>query len=118
MLRGPGTRLGYFAQQVPDPQATVGEFLRAGLADVFAAEHRMRELESMLAGGRDVLAEYAEVQERWTALRGWTAAPRLAEIRARLDIAHLPDDAGSATSAAASRPGSCSAGCCWPSPTC
>ena len=93
VLRGPGTRLGYFAQQVPDPQATVGEFLRAGLADVFAAEHRMRELESMLAGGRDVLAEYAEVQERWTALRGWTAAPRLAEIRARLDIAHLPDDA-------------------------
>ena len=32
------------------------------------------------------------MQERWTALEGWTAETRLAEIRQRLDIAHLPDD--------------------------
>ena len=41
-----------------------------------------------------VLAEYGEVQHRWTALRGWEAPVRLAEVRARLDIAHLPDDTG------------------------
>ena len=40
-----------------------------------------------------MLAEYGEVQDRWTALRGWEAPARLAEIRQRLDITHLPDDA-------------------------
>jgi ATPase subunit of ABC transporter with duplicated ATPase domains len=97
---GPGTRLGYFAQQIPDPQAAVGAFLRDGLAPLFAAERRMRDLAARLAAGAgdsralaDYLADYAAAQERWTALRGWTAEPRLAEIRQRLDIAHLPDDA-------------------------
>ena len=40
-----------------------------------------------------MLDEYARVQERWTALRGWTAEARLAEISQRLDIAHLDDAA-------------------------
>jgi ATPase subunit of ABC transporter with duplicated ATPase domains len=35
--RGPGTTVGYFAQQVVDPQVTVGTFLRAGLGEVAAA---------------------------------------------------------------------------------
>jgi ATPase subunit of ABC transporter with duplicated ATPase domains len=94
--QGPDTRLGYFAEQVPDPQVTVGAFLRDGLAPVFVAERRMGDLAGQLAAGasdRRVLADYAAAQERWTALRGWTAEPRLAEIRERLDIAHLPDDA-------------------------
>jgi ATPase subunit of ABC transporter with duplicated ATPase domains len=101
---GPDTRLGYFAQQVPDPQVTVGEFLRAGLAPVFAAERRMRELAATLADGsgcapaesalaESALAGYEAAQERWTALRGWTAQTRLAEVRQRLDVAHLPDEA-------------------------
>jgi ATPase subunit of ABC transporter with duplicated ATPase domains len=100
---GPDTRLGYFAQQVPDPRATVGAFLRDGLAPVFAAERSMRDLAARLATGAgetgladgvtDSLVAYAAAQDRWTALRGWTAEPRLAEIRQRLDVAHLPDDA-------------------------
>jgi ATPase subunit of ABC transporter with duplicated ATPase domains len=115
---GPGTRLGYYAQQVPDPGVTVGEFLRAGLAEVFAAERRMRDLAAALeraaleraapergpagagsggggsgSGEGASLAAYAAAQERWTALRGWTAESRLAEARTRLDVASLPDGA-------------------------
>jgi ATPase subunit of ABC transporter with duplicated ATPase domains len=91
---GPDTRPGHFAQQVPDPHVTVGAFLRDGLAPLFAAERRMRELAAQMAAGDDgVLAGYSAAQERWTALRGWTAEPRLAEIRQRLDVAHLSDDA-------------------------
>jgi ATPase subunit of ABC transporter with duplicated ATPase domains len=96
VVPGPGTRLGYFAQQVPDPQVTVGEFVRDGFAAVYAAERRMTDLAGRLAAGAGddrVLREYAAAQERWTALRGWTAEPRLAEIRQRLDIAHLADGA-------------------------
>jgi ATPase subunit of ABC transporter with duplicated ATPase domains len=103
--RGPDTRLGYFAQQVADPAATVGGFLRDGLGEVATLATRMAELERVLSEHSDGAAErtardrdnaltaYGEVQERWTALRGWTAPARLAEVRARLDIVHLPDQA-------------------------
>jgi ATPase subunit of ABC transporter with duplicated ATPase domains len=96
---GPDTRLGYFAQQVPDPHVTVGDFLRDGLSQLYEAERAMRDTAARLAYGDDSLAEhatladYAAAQERWAALRGWTAEPRLAAIRQRLDIAHLADDA-------------------------
>jgi ATPase subunit of ABC transporter with duplicated ATPase domains len=92
VTRGPGTRVGYVAQQMPDPRRTVGAFLAAGLGELADVTAVMRELEARLAGGADVLAEYGAAQERWTALRGWTADSRLAEVRHRLDIAHLPDD--------------------------
>jgi hypothetical protein len=79
--RGPGTRLGYFAQQVPDPAATVGGFLRGGLGEVATLATRMAELERVLsehisehisdgAAERtardrdDALTAYGEVQER------------------------------------------------------
>jgi ATPase subunit of ABC transporter with duplicated ATPase domains len=92
VTRGPGTRVGYVAQQVADPAGTVGQFLSAGLGELAAVSARLRELAAALEAGDDVLDEYGGVQERWTSLRGWTAEARLAEIRDRLDIAHLPAD--------------------------
>ncbi|WP_240670016.1 ABC-F family ATP-binding cassette domain-containing protein [Actinoplanes solisilvae] len=89
---GPGTRVGYVAQQMPDPEGTVGAFLTAGLGELAQVTATMRELERRLAEGADVLAEFGVAQERWTALEGWTAEARVAEIRQRLDIAHLPDE--------------------------
>jgi ATPase subunit of ABC transporter with duplicated ATPase domains len=92
--RGPRTRVGYFAQQVPDPGQTVGTFLRSSLAEVFALEARLRELEArMAAGDEDKLAEYGTLLERFEALDGWTAQARVDDVRQRLDVAHLPDDA-------------------------
>jgi ATP-binding cassette subfamily F protein 3 len=90
VTRGPGTRIGYVAQQVADPAGTVGEFLAGGLGELAGVSTRLRELAERLAAGDDVLDEYGTVQERWTALEGWTADARLQEIRDRLDIAHLP----------------------------
>jgi ATPase subunit of ABC transporter with duplicated ATPase domains len=89
---GPGTRVGYVAQQMPDPDGTVGEFLNGGLGELAAVTSELRLLERRLADGEDVLAAYGLVQERWTALEGWQAEGRLAEIRQRLDIAELPDE--------------------------
>ncbi|GAB2571807.1 ABC transporter ATP-binding protein [Paractinoplanes abujensis] len=88
---GPATRVGYVAQQMPDPEGTVGAFLAGGLGELAGVTAELRELERRLEGHEDVLAEFAAVQERWTALQGWNAENRLAEIRQRLDIAHLPD---------------------------
>jgi ATPase subunit of ABC transporter with duplicated ATPase domains len=92
VTRGPGTRVGYVAQQMPDPDGTVGAFLASGLGELAATIAEMRALEARLAAGEDVLEQYGVVQERWTALEGWTAEARVAEIRQRLDIAGLPDD--------------------------
>ena len=92
VTRGPGTRVGYVAQQMPDPDGTVGAFLTGGLGELAEVTAAMRRLEARLADGADVLAEYGVVQERWTALEGWTAQARLTEIRQRLDIAELPDE--------------------------
>ena len=89
VTRGGGTRVGYVAQQVSDPAGTVGEFLAAGLGELAGVSARLGELAVALERGRDVLDEYAAVQERWTVLEGWNGESRLAEIRERLDIAHL-----------------------------
>ena len=90
VTRGPHTRIGYVAQQVGDPTGTVGDFLTAGLGELAAVGEQLNALATALEQGHDVLDEYATVQERWTTLEGWTAEGRLAEIRDRLDIAHLP----------------------------
>ncbi|AGZ42532.1 ABC-F family ATP-binding cassette domain-containing protein [Actinoplanes friuliensis] len=92
VTRGPGTRVGYVPQQVADPDGTVGAFLTAGLGELAEVTERLRSLEAALERGDDVLDEYGRIQERWTALEGWNAETRLAEIRQRLDIDHLPDD--------------------------
>ncbi|GAB3863251.1 ABC-F family ATP-binding cassette domain-containing protein [Dactylosporangium cerinum] len=86
----PGRRIGYFAQQVPDPGLSVLAFLCDGEVDRLA--RRMRELETGLADDLTLLDEYGRVQDRWLALEGWSAPQRRAEVRERLDIAHLPDD--------------------------
>ena len=92
--RGPRTRLGYFAQQVPDPEETVGAFLRSALEETFATEGRLRELEGRIAeGDHDVLGEYGTLLERFEALDGWTAGARVDDVRHRLDVAHLADEA-------------------------
>jgi ATPase subunit of ABC transporter with duplicated ATPase domains len=92
VTRGPGTRVGYVAQQVPDPTGTVGAFLTAGLGELAGVTTRLCELAAALERGADVLDEYGRTQDRWTMLEGWTAESRLVEIRQRLDLAHLPDD--------------------------
>ena len=89
---GPGARVAHVAQRMPDPDVTVGAFLAGGLGELAEVTAALRRLEQRLAAGHDVLDEFGVVQERWTALRGWTAQSRLAEIRQRLDIAGLDDD--------------------------
>jgi ATP-binding cassette subfamily F protein 3 len=89
VTRGPQTRIGYVAQQLPDPAGTVGAYLAGELAPVAAD---LRRLEQDLAGGAPVLDEYGAAQERWAALDGWAAEARVAEVRQRLDIAHLAGD--------------------------
>jgi ATPase subunit of ABC transporter with duplicated ATPase domains len=75
------------------PAATAGSYLAAGLGEITGLAARMRTLETELAtAGQAALAEYGEIQEAWTALRGWTAASRLAAVRSRLALSHLPDD--------------------------
>jgi ATPase subunit of ABC transporter with duplicated ATPase domains len=92
VTRGPGTRVAYVAQQVPDPTGSLGAFLAAGLGEVATVTERMRALERDLQNGADVLDEYGRVQDRWITLRGWTAESRLDEVAQRLDIAHLDGD--------------------------
>ncbi|WP_309238544.1 ABC-F family ATP-binding cassette domain-containing protein [Actinoplanes aureus] len=88
----PGAHVEHVPQRMPDLDGSVGAFLSGGLGELAAVTARMRELEARLAAGEDVLAEFGTVQERWTALEGWTAEARITEIRQRLDIEHLPDD--------------------------
>ncbi len=90
---------------MPDPDCTAGAFLTAGLGELAAVTARLRVLESALERGEDVLDEYGRVQDRWTTLEGWTAESRLAEIRRRLDIDHLPTTGRCGRCPAASRPG-------------
>ncbi|MEV6346781.1 ABC-F family ATP-binding cassette domain-containing protein [Actinoplanes sp. NPDC051851] len=87
-----GTRVAYVPQELPDQTGSVAAFLSGGLGELAEVTAAMRALEARLAAGEEVLDGYAAVQERWTALEGWTAETRLTEIRQRLDIDHLPDD--------------------------
>jgi len=91
---GPRTRLGYFAQQVPDPDSTVISFLHSALAETFALEFRLHALETRMSSGEGcALDEYGNLLERFEALDGWTAQARVDDVRHRLDVAHLADDA-------------------------
>jgi len=96
VLRSPDATVGYFAQQVPDPGLRVGEFLASGLGEVVEVTDRLDVLrERMSAGsaGRGLLTEYSDLDDRWTQLTGWNAQTWLAQVRQRLDIAHLPAEA-------------------------
>ena len=83
LLRPAGARSGRDRRRV----------LRASLGEVADVETRLRRSSWHCAGRaspmRPPCAEYGEVQERWVDLGGWTTASRLAEVRQRLDIAHL-----------------------------
>lgn len=97
VIRAPGAAVGWFEQQVPDPEATVGDALADGLGEVTALGLRMRELERALEhapadGTERLLSEYGAVQDRWAALHGWTAQARLDEVRDRLGLGHLAPD--------------------------
>jgi ATPase subunit of ABC transporter with duplicated ATPase domains len=95
VTRAPGTRIGWSAELLTDTSATVGSYLAAGLGEVGLLTARMRALESAMAGAdQALLAEYAAVQERWTALRGWTMSSRLDAVRDHLDLGHLADAIG------------------------
>ncbi|WP_203925840.1 ABC-F family ATP-binding cassette domain-containing protein [Virgisporangium ochraceum] len=92
VLRSPGATVGYFAQQVPDPNARVGEFLAAGLGDVVEVNERLDVLRERLTHDHSAraLTEYGDLDDRWTHLTGWNAETWLAQVRNRLDIEHLP----------------------------
>jgi ATPase subunit of ABC transporter with duplicated ATPase domains len=90
----PGTRVGYYAQQVPDPDATVADLLDGATSEVARLDRRLRRLTDRL-GRADpaVLEEYAQVQERYAGLGGWAYAARVAAVRDRLGVAALPREA-------------------------
>ncbi len=96
VTRAPDTALGYFAQQVPDPQQRVDEFLGAGLGEVATVNERLSDLRQRMSHGdtgQGVLAEYGDLDDRWTQLAGWNAQTWVEQVRQRLDIGHLPDEA-------------------------
>jgi macrolide transport system ATP-binding/permease protein len=94
VTRAAGASIGWSGDQPPGPSATVGGHLAAGLGELSLLSARMRELElAMATAGPPELAEYASVQDRWTALGGWSAHSRLAGVRDRLGLAGLPDGA-------------------------
>ena len=91
---GPGTRVGYFAQQAPDPGQSVGAFLREPLAELFDAEARLHDLEHRIAEGElSLLDTYGSLLERFESLGGWSARARVEEVGQRLGVAHLSEDA-------------------------
>src|SRR5215831_7091602 len=49
--RSPGITVGYFAQQVPDPYVSVGQFLFDGLGEVGTVHTRLSELSIRLERG-------------------------------------------------------------------
>ncbi|HEX6498517.1 MAG TPA: ABC-F family ATP-binding cassette domain-containing protein [Micromonosporaceae bacterium] len=89
----PGTRIGYYAQQIPDPCGTVGAFLAEAPGELAALARRLDAVAPRLGSGQpDVLAEYGELADRWAHLGGWAYQARVDEVRARLGVDHLPAD--------------------------
>ncbi|HLL66554.1 MAG TPA: ABC-F family ATP-binding cassette domain-containing protein [Micromonosporaceae bacterium] len=96
VIRAPGATVGYFAQQVPDPDQRVGDFLAAGMGEVVNVTSQLDDLRERMSHGaadQQTLTAYGDLDDRWTHLAGWTAPNRVAQVRQRLDIGHLPDDA-------------------------
>jgi ATPase subunit of ABC transporter with duplicated ATPase domains len=91
----PGTRVGHFTQEVPDPALTVREFLGQAPGELAALARELRELTAALTGlaGERALDRLGGVQERYAQLGGWAYAARVDEVRDRLNVAHLADDA-------------------------
>ena len=112
----PGVRIGYYAQQVPDPRTTLGAFLDDAPGEVAALDREIRRLNGVLARvpvpDDRLLHALGDAQERFGQLGGWAHAARVDEVRTRFSASTVsPTAPGSARSAAASRPGSCWPGC-------
>jgi ATPase subunit of ABC transporter with duplicated ATPase domains len=78
----PNTRVGHFAQQVPDPDLSVAAFLDDAPGDLAALDRALRDD----PGDGDLL-------ERYTQMGGWAYAARVAEVRDRLGVIDLDDRA-------------------------
>ncbi|GAA2760456.1 ABC-F family ATP-binding cassette domain-containing protein [Actinopolymorpha rutila] len=106
---GPQDRVGYLDAQIADTTTTIGAFLDAGLGEIAELAARMGVLEAAMSAGaagaggdtdaggagdadEDVLAEYAEAQDRFALLGGWQAQARADEVRHRLGVADLDLD--------------------------
>jgi ATPase subunit of ABC transporter with duplicated ATPase domains len=87
-----GDRIGYLAQQPPDPDLTLGEHLARSAGELYPLDRRLRALEqSMGAGDERVIGEYGRLQERFAALDGWHFRDTLEQVRRHIGIAGLPD---------------------------
>ncbi|HWB35479.1 MAG TPA: ATP-binding cassette domain-containing protein, partial [Rugosimonospora sp.] len=84
------TRLGWYAQQVPDPAATVGGYLDAAPGPLAALA---RELAAFDPADPAQLDGYATAQERFAQQGGWAYQARVEAVLARLEVDRLPRDA-------------------------
>jgi len=90
----PGDRIGYLAQQPPDPQLSVGEHLARSAGELYLLDRRLRDLEDAMAtGDRRAVEAYGRLQERFAALDGWLFRDTVDEVRRHVGIEHLADDA-------------------------
>jgi ATPase subunit of ABC transporter with duplicated ATPase domains len=87
---GPGERIGFYAQQVPDPDRTVGEFLDAAPGPLAALA---RELARYDLSDPAALDGYAATQERFAQQGGWAYQARVEAVLARLEVDALPREA-------------------------
>jgi ATPase subunit of ABC transporter with duplicated ATPase domains len=87
---GPGERIGFYAQQAPDPDRTVGDFLDGAPGPLAALA---RELASYDLTDPAALDGYAAAQERFAQQGGWAYQARVEAVLARLEIDALPREA-------------------------
>jgi ATPase subunit of ABC transporter with duplicated ATPase domains len=102
---GTDDSVGYYAQQVPDPARTEGEFLADAPGELAALARRLSTLTDALssltssagavspagavssAGARpSTVDEYAAVEERYAQLGGWAYGARVDAVRSRLGV--------------------------------
>ena len=91
---GADDSVGYYAQQVPDPVRTVGEFLADAPGELAALTRRLSTLTAALASAPagpaaprlSIVDAYAAVEERYAQLGGWAYAARVDAVRARLGV--------------------------------
>ena len=88
-----GDRIGYLAQQPPDPRLSVGEHLSRSAGELYLLDRRLRLLEQAMSVGDGAAAdEYGRLQERFAALDGWLFRDTVDEVRRHVGIEHLGDD--------------------------
>jgi ATPase subunit of ABC transporter with duplicated ATPase domains len=92
---GAGDRVAYLDQQPPDPELTLSQHLERSAGEVYSIDRRMRQLETMMSGsaGASIVDEYDRLQSRIVALDGWAFRDTIDEVRRRIGIAELRDDA-------------------------